>query len=57
MPTYRLVRTDGMGPASQRLRQFRADSNRDALVKARGLIRGGTGELWRDDELVCKIGL
>lgn len=55
MPTYRLIRTDGMGPVSQR--QFRADSNRDALIKARGLIRGGTGELWRDDELVCKIGL
>lgn len=56
MPVYRLLRTDAQVPTSQQSHRFTADSNRDALIKARELVRDGAGELWLGDELVCKIG-
>lgn len=56
MPVYRLLRTDPSVGPRQRSRRFEAGSDRAALLKARGLVQGGTGELWLGDELVCKIG-
>lgn len=55
VPRYRLIRTDASLPPSGRLLRFEADSDRNALEKARTLVRDGHGELWSNDELVCKF--
>lgn len=55
VPRYRLIRTDAAIPPSERLLRFEADSDRNALRKARTLVRDGHGELWSNDELVCKL--
>lgn len=56
MPTYRLLRTDAASPPSLKSSEIEAATDRDALIEARKLISEGCGELWRGDQLVCKIG-
>lgn len=55
MPAYRLYRTDGVGHIRSSA-VVEAKCDRDAMVAARETLKGGTGELWLEGKMVCRLG-
>lgn len=54
MPAYRLFSTDGAGHIRS-TNVVEAPSEREALLRAKEVLKGAPGELWLEAKLVCRF--